>query len=824
MLTTLNDVRFGARMLLKRPGLSVIAVIALALGIGLTTSMFSIVYAWMLRGLPYDDPGALVAISRTRPTQNVQFMPVTIHDFEDWRDQQTSFEHLAAYVAGTVNVSGTEGQPIHFLGTAANAHLFDLLRVQPILGRTFRPEEDHPSMPPVMVLSYRAWQDRFQGDPDVVGRTVRANAELTTIVGVMPETFDFPGIGGNIWMPLRIDPLEFPRGSSGPDLGLSSLQAIGRLKAGVSVEQAQTEMTAIAERLAMAYPESNVGIGVIVRPLLDSFLGSELPTLLYTMLGAVFGVLLIACANVANLLLVRMVQRTKEVAIRTALGASRVRTVVQVLAEAFVLSVVGAVCGLGVAKVGVNYFNAALAGLFSGALAGAQTPLWMEVALDPVVVAFVIGLTFLATLFAGIVPALRASRTDVNEILNDESRGSSGVRLGRISHGLVVAEIAFSCALLVGAGLMIRTVINMSQFDYAFDTDNIFTARLRLLDGDYPTAQDKQQFGDDLLRRLDEQPGIRSASLTSHLPASGGLMQQLSVGGVAYATEPDHPRVRRVVVSPGYFDTLETAPVRGRVFDRTDTPDTAPVAVVNDQFVTLYLDDGDPIGQQIKLGGDEEPWRTVVGVVPDLNMGGRGGGGGVPQHEGVYVPLAQDVPSYVYIFMRTAQDPMTLTSAVQASIRAIDPQLPIYLVHSLNEWYALNAVFYEIFGTLFTAFAVAALLLATIGLYGVMSFSASNRTREIGVRMALGAQGRNVLLLMLRRGALQLGIGLVLGLGLAGLLAQGLQAMLFNINPWENTVIFATVVVTLSLAGFAACFVPAQRAARVSPVEALRYE
>ena len=609
-----QDVRFGARMLLKRPGLSVMAVVALALGIGLTTSMFSIVYGLVLRGLPFEDPEALVRINRTRPAQNVQFMPVTIHDFEDWRDQQTSFEHLAAYSPITVNVSGTEGQPIRYAGARANAHLFDLLRVPPILGRTFRPEEDHPSMPPVMVLSHRAWQDRFQGDPDVIGRTVNANGELTTIIGVMPENFGFPG-QMDIWMPLRMDPLEFPRGA-GPDLGLASLQAIGRLKAGVSIEQAQTEMTAIAERLATAYPESNVGVGVIVRPVLEAFIGSETRVLLYTMLGAVFGVLLIACANVANLLLVRTIQRAKEVAVRTALGASRVRTVVQVLAEAFVLSVVGAILGLGIAKVGVDYFN--------GALAVFPMPLWLEIALDPVAVVFVIGLTLVATLFAGLVPALRASRTDVNEILNDESRGSSGVRLGRISHGLVVAEIAVSCALLVAAGLMIRTVTNVSQFDYGFDTDNLFTARLGPLDSDYPTAQNKQQFYDDVLRRLDDQPGIRSASLTSNLPASGGQQQQLSVSGVAYATELDHPRVRRAVVSPGYFNALETAPVRGRMFDRSDTPDTAPVAIVNEQFVALYLDDGDPIGQQIKLGGDEEPWRTVVGVVPDLNMGAAG--------------------------------------------------------------------------------------------------------------------------------------------------------------------------------------------------------
>ena len=532
MRTALNDVWFGARMLLKRPGLSVIAVVALALGIGLTTSMFSIVYGLVLRGLPFEDPDALVAISRTRPAQNVQFMPVTIHDFEDWRVQQTSFEHLAAYIGSTVNVSGTEGQPIRYTGTGANAQLFDLLRVQPIMGRTFRPEEDHPSTPAVMVLSYRAWQARFQGDPDIVGRTVRANSELTTIVGVMPEHFDFPG-QIDIWTPLRLDPLAFPRGSSRPGRGLAELQAIGRLKAGVSIEQAQTEMTAIAERLTTAYPESNGGVGVIVRPVLDAFLGSETPALLYTMLGAVFGVLLIACANVANLLLVRTIQRSKEVAVRTALGASRGRTVVQVLAEAFVLSVVGAVVGLGVAKVGVDYFN--------GALAVVQMPLWLEIALDPVAVACVIGLTCLATVFAGLVPALRASRTDVNEILNDEARGSSGVRLGRISHGLVVAEIALSCALLVAAGLMISTVTNVSQFDYGFDTDHLFTARLGPLNSDYPTAQNKQQFYDDLLRRLDDQPGIRSASLTSNLPASGG--QICSSSASAASRTPPSPTI-----------------------------------------------------------------------------------------------------------------------------------------------------------------------------------------------------------------------------------------------------------------------------------------
>ena len=459
-----TDLRLGARMLLTRPSLSLTAIVALALGIGLTTAMFSIVYGLLVRGLPYDDPDRLIAVSRTRPAQNLEFMPVTIHDFEDWRAQQDSFEALAAYVVITVNVSGTEGQPIRYSGGRVSASLFDLLGVQPLLGRTFRPEEDHASAAPVMLLSHRAWRDRFDGNPEIVGQTVRANSALTTIIGVMPERFDFPG-QIDAWLPLRIDALAFPRGS-GPELGNTSLQAVGRLREGVSIDQAQTEMTAIAERLATAYPATNVGIGVRLRRFMDTFVGDELPLFLYTMLAAVFGVLLIACANVANLLLVRTVQRTKEVAIRTALGSSRMRTLVQVLGEAFALSVVGAVVGLGIATLIVDYFNAALA--------TAQTPLWLTIAVDPAAGIFAVGLTLVAALFAGLVPALRASRTDVNEILSDESRGSSGVRLGRISKGLVVAEIAVSCGLLVAAGLMIRTVVNVTTFDYGFSTENVF--------------------------------------------------------------------------------------------------------------------------------------------------------------------------------------------------------------------------------------------------------------------------------------------------------------------------------------------------------------
>ena len=810
-MSLLTDLRFGVRMLIKRPGIAAIAIVALALGIGLTTTMFSIVYGLVIRGLPYPDSDRLVDLSRNRPATNSGLMAVTIHDFQDWRAQQTSFEDIATYYSETVNVSGTEGRPIRYQGVYGSAHLFDVLGMQPILGRTFRPEEDQPSTPAVIILSHRAWQDRFQGDPDIIGNTIRANSEMTTIVGVMPEKFDFPG-QSDAWLPLRIDPLEFPRGS-GPALEGTQIQAIARLKDGVTLEDAQTEMATIAGRLEAEYPETNDGIRVVVRTMMEAFIGEQATTMLYTMLGAVFGVLLIACVNVANLLLARTVARSKEVAIRTALGSSRWRTVSQLLTETFVLAVAGGGLGMLIGQVGIAWFNSTLANV--------QPPLWIEVGLDRIAVAFVVGLTLLATLLAGTVPALHASSTNLTEVLNDEARGSSGLRLGRISKGLVIAEIAISCGLLVVAGLMIKSVVNVTNLDYGFTTTGIFTARLGLLPGDYPTEADQRQFYDELIQRLGDQPGVRTAALASNAPASGGPRQRLGVDGTAYPTEPDHPLARRIVITPDYFRTFDVAPTRGRTFTRADGPENLAVAIVNEQFVTMFLE-GDPIGARVKLGDDTEPWRSVVGVVPDMFLGGAAGQL-YPRHEGVYVPLAQNTVNYMTVIVRTEQAPMTYTSVVQDQIDAIDPTLPMYFVRSLEEQLTLSTWFYAVFGSLFMAFGVAALALATIGLYGVMSFSATNRTREIGVRMALGAHARNVLGLFLKQGVAQIGTGVVLGVGLAALLSRGLSFLLFDVEPWDPW-IFTAVVVTLSLSGLLACLIPARRATGVNPVEALRYE
>jgi predicted permease len=808
----LGDIRYGARMLVKRPGLSALGILALALGIGLTTTMFSIVYAAVLKGLPYERSDRLVAIFRNRPAQGIQFMPVGIHDFTDWRAQQKSFDGMAAYYAETVNVSGSEGRPVRYLGAYASANLFDILRVRPILGRTFRPEEDHPSTPPVMILSYRAWQDRFHGDPRVVGESVRTNSEMTTIVGVMPEKFDFPG-QMDAWLPLRIDPLAFPRGS-GPALESTQLQAIARLRDGVSLETAQTEMSLIGARIAADHPASNQGIGVTVMGQMDVTIGPQARAMLLTMLAAVFGVLLIACANVANLMLARTVSRTKEIAIRTALGAGRLRTISQLLAETLVLAVAGAAVGLLVAKAGIDFFNASAA--------NQELPFWLVVGFDPAVIAFVLALTALSAVLAGTIPALRASTGDVSEILNDEARGSSGLRLGRISKVLVVAQLAFSCGLLVAAGLMIRTIVNVTRFDYGFTTANVYTARLGLFAKDYPTSLAQRQFYDRVRERIRALPGVRAVAYTSDLPARGSQMLRLSVDGATYPAEQDHPRARRVVITHGYFDVFDVKPLTGRTFAETDRAEAPPVAIVTERFVQRFLAGANPLGKRIKLGEDTAPWRTIIGVVPNMHLGGAIGQL-EPQDEGVYLPLDQNVINFMSLIVRTAADPMSYASAIQSEVNTVDPALPLYWVRSLEQQYRLDTWFFRAFGTLFMAFGFTALALAVVGFYGVMSFSVGQRTREIGVRMALGAQARSVVRLVLRQGSAQLAVGVLLGLGFAAVLSRGLATMLFGVKPWDPAV-FAVVVATLSVSGVAACLIPARRATRVDPIDALRYE
>ncbi|HKI00351.1 MAG TPA: ABC transporter permease [Thermoanaerobaculia bacterium] len=798
-----QDLRYGVRKLLKEPGLSALCILTLALGIGLTTTMYSIVHG-VLRDLPFEKPEQLLHVERSNPTRGIRSMPAMGRDFLAWREQQSAFQGLSAFYTGTANLSGTAGEPERYAGAFLTPDALDTLKVKPLLGRGFRPEDGKPASPAVVILGHSLWQKRFRGDAKILGQTVRINGETPTVIGVMPAGFEFP-VRQDLWLPLRLDPAEIARGE-GPEL-----EVFGRLKEGESLEQARAELTTIAGRLGAEHPKTNQGVLPVVKPYTEEYTSKQAGNMLYVMLGAVFGVLLIACSNVMNLLLARAAVRSREVAIRSALGASRSRLIVQLLVETFVLSLGGALLGLGLAGLGVR--------LFRDAIAGIDPPYWIKVEIDPAVVLFVFGLTLLASLLSGIIPSLKASGGDAGILLKDESRGSTGLRIGRFSRALVIAEVALSCGLLVAAGLMIKSVINQQTKDYGFATREVLTAKLDL-ESDYASQPARLAFFESLQQRLAAAPGVQSAALTSFLPANKARVEAMSVEGTAYARDEDRQGAYSLVVTPGFFATLNV-PVQGREFGSQDRRDGQPVMVVNQTFAKLFLPGGNPIGKRVRIGPADsaEPWRTVVGVVPDLYVSG-------PENkdpEGMYIPLAQSDAKSMALVARAAGDPLALTPAVRREVAAIDPYLPLYGVDTLAEVIRKRTWFVGVFGALFMAFGFAALFLATVGLYGVLAFSVSRRTQEVGIRMALGAQAGEVLRLIFRQGATQLAVGMALGLALGLGLSKLLQAILFGVEPWDPT-IFIAVALVLGATGAAACLIPARRAAKVDPMMAMRYE
>jgi predicted permease len=803
MRAVLRDIRYGARSLRKSRALTTVAIVALTLGIGLTTTMFSIVYGALLKGMPFPDPDRLATVQRQNLSRGIQRMPTPIHDFQDYRTQQRSFSGIAAFSQGTVNVSGAE-KAERYEGAWVSAELFDVLQVKPQLGRTFTREEETPGLGSVAVLSYTLWQDRFAGDPQILGKSIRANGQPYTVIGVMPPKFSFPESQA-LWMPLQLDATKLERGRG------QQLQMIARLKPGVSFDAANTEMAAIARRLAADYKASNEGVSATAKPIIESQIGPQPRRLLWTMLGAVSFVLLIACANVANLLLDRAAHRTKEVGIRTALGASRVAVVRQFLSEALVLAVAGAVLGALVAQVGVTLFNRAIA--------DTNPPFWLDIRLHPPVLLFVAATALVASLFSGAIPAYQSARADINEILKDESRGASSFRIGRLSRGLVVFEIALSCGLLVASGLMVKSVVKLRTMDPGVATKNIFTARVGF-PSTYTDTLAQMRFFDELAPRLAALPGVQAVSLSSQLPSVGADGSNFAIEGKSYATDRDYPFTQRLSVSPGFFGTFKVTPVRGRAFSADDKQESVPVVIVNQSFVRKHFGAEDPLGRRIRLGGAQstEPWRTIVGVIPDIFTGDTGN----PRDAGILVPLAQNRASFVSMAI-SAPNAMALTAQVRDVVASLDADIPIYFVSSMEEAVAKGVWHVRVFGGLFMAFGLAALFLAAIGLYAVMAFSVSRRAREVGIRIALGARTAHVLRLVFRQGLIQLAIGLTLGLGLGAGLAQLVAGILFDVQPRDPGT-FAMVVAALTAAGLLACYIPARRAARVDPLSAMRAE
>ena len=799
-----RDIRFGSRSLRKHLGLSIIAVFALMLGIGLTTTMFSIVYSALMKGLPYRDADRIVSLFEQNLARHAQRMDWSIHDFADVRDQQRSFSEIGAFYSGTVNVSGTE-KAERYMGTWTTASMFDIAGVPPLLGRTIRPGEDAAGGEHVAVLGYPMWKNRFGGDASVIGKTLRANGVPFTIVGVMPDGYGFPDDGA-LWLPLQLDPLALKRGDG------QHLQVVATLKQGVSIDAASADVNAIVRRIATEHKEQSEGVSATVMTFVDGQMGPEPRQLLMTMLGAVFFVLLIACANVANLLLDRAAHRTKEVGIRTALGASRAAVVRQFLTEAFVLAAVGTAFGIAAAYFGVRMFNRAIA--------DTQPPFWLDIRLHPPVLVFAIATSLLATFASGLLPAIQASRTDIGEILKDDSRGASSFRIGRLSRSLVVFEIALSCALLVAAGLMIKSVTKIRNIDAGFTTKNIFTARVGFPDA-YTDTIAQRRFFEQLEAGLTRMPGAEGASLTTQLPGLGENSSSFGVEGVSYTKDADYPRAGNYAVTPGFFSTFGLRAVRGRAFTSADRNDAVPAAIVNQAFAAKFFPGTDPIGRRIRLGSSRStaPWMTIVGIVPNTYSGNTD----ELRPPFIFMPLSQHPSRFLSMAVRTPVAPMSITAQVRDLVSSLNRDIPIYNVYSLTDAIGRDLWFVRVFGTMFMIFGAIALFLAAVGLYAVMAFSVGRRTREVGIRMALGAQTANVLGMVVRQGLWQLGGGMAVGLTLALGVAQLMKVVLFDVQP-RDPAIFGLVVAVLSIAGLLACLIPAQRATRVDPLVALRSE
>lgn len=805
----MKDVRYSIRVLLKNPAFTVTALLTLALGIGINTAIFSVVDSVLLRSLPVKEPDRVVSIWEHGLRAGLDRNEMAPANFFDLRQQSQLFEGVGAFGEFSMNLTG-QGEPERLDARLVTANVFSLLGVKPALGRTFSPEEDQPGLNRVVVLSDALWRRRFNQDPAVVGRNLTLNAESYTVVGVMPPEFFFPEREGELWTPWAMLPEE------AAGRGDHYVRTIARLKPGATIEQANAEVESIAARLANEYPRTNEGLGFLVTSYHEDYVGNLRRPLLI-LFAAVALVLLIACANVANLLLAQATSRRREIAIRMALGASRLAIVRQLLVESMLLAVGGGLLGVLGAVWGVQW----LAKLVPESLSKLQS-----VSVDLRVLLFTLGVTVLTALVFGAVPAFQASRSKPGETLSDVGRDVAGGMSGRyVRRVLVVTEVALAVVLLVGAGLLIRSFQRLRQVDPGFQSNNLLTMRTVLPSSKYAKPEQRRAFYDELLRRVDELPGVESAGVITFLPLSFSAMNfAFSIEGRAAPGDMNLPQAVYRVVSPDYFRAMGIPLQRGRFFDSRDTAESPPVVVVNRRLAEHFWPGEDPSGKRLKIGpiDSRNPWAIVAGVVGDVRQTGLYG----EQDFELYVPYAQEWRGFVAprdLVVRTNGDAASLVGAVRQAVWAVDKDQPISNVRTMDQALAA-AVSRERFQTLLLAlFATLALVLACVGLYGVISYAVVQRTHEIGVRMALGAQPADVLRLVINQGMLLTLIGLAMGVAGAFAVTRVMNEMLFGITP-TDPLTFAGVPVILGAIALLACYIPARRATKVDPLVALRYE
>jgi predicted permease len=812
MLSILHDVRFAVRRMVKDRWFTLAAIAALALGIGATSAVFTIVNAALLRSLPFDEPERIMWLD-TQDSRGRRF-GVSLQDFDDWRPASRTVEGLTLVQGGTMIISADDRLPESYPGGFISASAFDVIGVRPIIGRGFVPEDDAGDAPPVALISGGIWRSRYAADPNVIGRVVSVNALPATIVGIMPDGFKWP-FQMEVWVPItHLPPQLRNRGRQ-----VRPYMVYGRLADGVTLDQARSEMANITAQLAEQHPDTNEDITAVVTPFLDRLIGTQITTILWSLMGAVAFVLLIACSNVANLLLARAAHRTREIAVRVSLGATRLRIIRQLLVESVLLAFVSGAVGFGVAILLIRWFD--------GETQNIGKPYWMTFTMDPGVFAFIAGVCALTGILFGFAPALHISKTNVNEVLKEGGRsGTGGLRARRWTTALIVAQLALTLVLLAGAGFMMRSFLNMYRQEIGFDTSRLLTVTYILPGRKYVGREVRTGFVRRMQERLNANGAIVAASTSSGAPLFNGPRRQFEIDGKPAPAGETPQTVAMASVGPRYFEALDVQMLRGRSFDPNDGTPGREVAVINQRLASTHFGNADPIGQRILLkdesGAFKYEWATIVGVAPNVGLGGQED----PEPPAmVYILQDQDLswPGGGVILVRGRSNPGELAALVRKEMFALDPDLAMNNIRMLDENLAQQRWFSRVFGTMFSAFAGIAIVLSAVGLFAVTAYSVTQRTQEIGVRMALGAQAKQVSWLILRRGLLHLGIGLTLGLAGAFGVGRLLASMLFQTSPADPATL-VSITMLLIMVAIGASLWPAWQASRLDPVTALRYE
>jgi putative ABC transport system permease protein len=810
MKTLSQDIRYGVRTLTARPGFTVAAVLALALGIGANSAIFSVVNGVLLRALPYEEPNQLMVVQSTKRQDARRAGSASYLDVVDWKNQNQVFDDMAAFHSSGYTLTGM-GEPVRISGARASASFFSLLGAGPFLGRAFLPEEDMPKGERVVIISHGLWQRLFGSDPNIIGRATTLNGLGHTVVGVLPAGFKFPieVEQAEIWSPLALD------GQILEQRGAHYLKVIARLKPEVTLEAAQAEMSAIASRLEQQYPEDNTDRVITIFPLYEQLVRSIRPAL-FVLLGAVGFVLLIACSNVANLLLARAASRQKEIAIRMALGASRGRIIRQLLTESLLLSIVGGIAGLLLALWGVESLVA---------LGPANLPRLSGIGVDGWVLGFTLLISLTTGIIFGLAPALKASKPDLNEALKEGSRGSTeGFSGRRLRNLLVVSEMALALVLLIGAGLLIRSFLRLQQVNPGFDASNVLAVEVELPGAKYKDAPQAAAFFEQVLERISRLPGVESAGGVTTLPLSGSNMRtSFTVESRPPVPPGQEPLSYLRSVTPDYFRTLRIPILRGEGFKENYRMDSPGRIIINETMRQRFWPDEDPIGQHISIGmgvDDNEPKKwEIVGIVGDVRHTSLD----IEPVPEMYVSHSQQSWDFLTLVVRSSSDPMALATPVRNEILAVDKDQPISSIQSMESMVSASVAQPRFYLLLLGIFAALALILAAVGIYGVLSYSVTQRMHEIGIRQALGAEPSDVIKLVVGQGMKLALTGVAIGLIGAFALTRLMSSLLYGVSA-TDPLTFAGLALLLTAVAMLASYIPARRATKVDPMIALRYE